>query len=156
MRKNQGKKNCRLTADDIQRITDLYLDPLETEHSKLLDIEEFGYHRIVVERPLRLRFQVTPERMARFRKEVTKKALPLVALLEALGSEADGDFNAVRDRLEAAAEAENLKLTQKDWKLMRDIFTEKDETAEPVILERTEAGIIYEPDSELRDTEEAG
>lgn len=74
-------------------------------------------------------------------------------LLEALSNEANGNFNAVRERLEAAAE-EDLKLTQRDWKLVRDIFTEKDETAEPVILERTAEGVIYEPDSELRDTEE--
>lgn len=153
LRKNQGKKNCRLTVDDIQRITNLYEDFVETEHSKILDYQEFGYHRIVVERPLRLQFQVTPERMARFRKEVAKKALPLADLLEALSNEADGNFNAVRERLEAAAE-EDLKLTQRDWKLVRDIFTEKDETAEPVILERTAEGVIYEPDSELRDTEE--
>jgi type I restriction enzyme M protein len=152
LRKNQGKKNCRLTAGDIQRITDLYVDFVETEQSKILDYQEFGYHRIVVERPLRLRFQVTPERLARFRKEVAKKAL--ADLLGALGNQASGNFNAVRDRLEAAAKAEDLKLTQKDWRLVRDIFTEKDETAEPVILEQTEKGVVYEPDSELRDTEE--
>jgi type I restriction enzyme M protein len=154
LRKNQGKKNCRLTAGDIQRITDLYVDFVETEQSKILDYREFGYHRIVVERPLRLRFQVTPERLARFRREAAKKALPLADLLEAVGTEADGDFNGVRDRLERAAADEGLRLTQKDWKLVRDIFTEKDETAEPVILERSKEGVVYEPDSELRDTEE--
>lgn len=152
--KNQGKKNCRLTADDIERITGLYVDFVKTDHSKILDYQEFGYHRIVVERPLRLRFQVIPERMVRFREEVAKKALPLADLLEALGNEADGDFNSVRDRLAVAATTANLKVTQKEWKLIRDIFTERDETAEPVILEQTEDGVTYEPDSKLQDTEE--
>lgn len=154
LRKNQGKKNCRLTAEDIQRITNLYVDFVETEQSKILGYQEFGYHRIVVERPLRLRFQGTSERLAQFRKAVSKKVLPLGDSIEDLGDEAIWDFNAVRDRLEAAAIEQKLKLTQKDWKLVRDCFTEKDEMAEPVILERTAEGVKYEPDSELRDTEE--
>src|SRR5690606_15490937 len=37
----------------------------ETKHSKIFDTEEFGYYKITVERPLRLNFQASEERIAR-------------------------------------------------------------------------------------------
>jgi type I restriction enzyme M protein len=46
-----------------------------------------------------------------------------------------------------------MKLSAKDLKLIYDTFTEKDETAAPVIKKKTKDVIIYESDSELRDTE---
>jgi type I restriction enzyme M protein len=54
LRKNLGKKNCELSADDIQRICDTFLDFKETEHSKIFPNAAFGYWKVTVERPLRL------------------------------------------------------------------------------------------------------
>ncbi len=39
----------------------------ESERSKIFDNEDFGYHQITVERPLRLNFTVTPERIERLK-----------------------------------------------------------------------------------------
>ena len=46
-------------------------EPVERERvvSKVFDNEDFGFHKIVVERPLRLNFQASPERIARLKTE---------------------------------------------------------------------------------------
>ena len=43
--------------------------------SKVFDNEDFGYRKITVERPLRLNFQVTPERIARLEEQATFRNL---------------------------------------------------------------------------------
>jgi len=61
LRKNLGQKNCELTAQHIDQITQLYIDFKETEISKIYPNNHFGYHKITVERPLRLSTQFTNE-----------------------------------------------------------------------------------------------
>ncbi|WP_454258633.1 type I restriction-modification system subunit M [Pseudoxanthomonas mexicana] len=63
LRRNLGKKNCELAESHIQRILDLYLGEAqetakETEQSKWFDTQDFGYWKITVERPLRLKSQL--------------------------------------------------------------------------------------------------
>ncbi|MGE5560453.1 MAG: type I restriction-modification system subunit M [Chloroflexota bacterium] len=55
LRKNLGKKNCELSAEDIDRICDTFLRFEESEQSKLFPNEAFGYRKVTVERPLRLK-----------------------------------------------------------------------------------------------------
>ena len=55
LRKNLGKKNCELSEDDIQRICDAFLTFEETEQSKIFPNAAFGYSKVTVERPLRLK-----------------------------------------------------------------------------------------------------
>ncbi len=50
-----GKKNCELSGDDIQRICDTFLAFEETEQSKIFPNAAFGYWKVTVERPLRLK-----------------------------------------------------------------------------------------------------
>ena len=57
LRKNMGKKNCELTAEDIKRICDTFLAFHETEQSKIFPNAAFGYWKVKVERPLRLHSQ---------------------------------------------------------------------------------------------------
>lgn len=54
MRKNLGKKNCELSNEDIERICDTFLSFDETEQSKIFNNEEFGYWKVTVDRPLRI------------------------------------------------------------------------------------------------------
>jgi type I restriction enzyme M protein len=61
LRKNLGKKNCELSEDDIKTICDTFLSFEKTEQSKIFPNEAFGYQKVTVERPLRLR-GVDPER----------------------------------------------------------------------------------------------
>ncbi len=55
LRKNLGKKNCELTDEQINKICKLITNPKETEESKIFKNEAFGYHKITVERPLRIK-----------------------------------------------------------------------------------------------------
>lgn len=55
LRKNLGKKNCELSEDDIQRICDTFTAFEETEQSKIFPNAAFGYWKVTVERPLRLK-----------------------------------------------------------------------------------------------------
>ena len=55
LRKNLGKKNCELSEEDIQRICQAFLDFKETEQSKIFPNAALGYWKVTVERPLRLK-----------------------------------------------------------------------------------------------------
>lgn len=55
LRKNLGKKNCELSEEDIQRICDTFLKFEATEQSKIFPNAAFGYWKATVERPLRLK-----------------------------------------------------------------------------------------------------
>jgi type I restriction enzyme M protein len=59
LRKNLGKKNCELSAQDIERISQTFRDFKETPESKIFPNEAFGYWKVTVERPLRLHSQLT-------------------------------------------------------------------------------------------------
>ena len=61
LRKNLGKKNCELGDVDIERICEVFLDFKETEQSKIFDNAAFGYWKVTVERPLRLKSQLTKQ-----------------------------------------------------------------------------------------------
>lgn len=55
LRKNLGKKNCELSTEDIQRICDTFLAFKESEHSRIFQNQAFGYWKVTVERSLRLK-----------------------------------------------------------------------------------------------------
>ncbi len=55
LRKNLGKKNCELSDEDIGRICDTFVKLEETEQSKIFPNAAFGYWKVTVERPLRLK-----------------------------------------------------------------------------------------------------
>ena len=54
LRKNLGKKNCELGEDDIARICDTFLAFEQSQQSKIFDNAAFGYWKVTVDRPLRI------------------------------------------------------------------------------------------------------
>ena len=54
LRKNLGKKNCELSEHEITRICDTFLEFEETAESKIFDNTALGYWKVTVERPLRI------------------------------------------------------------------------------------------------------
>ena len=156
LRKNLGKKNCVLSPEQIQQTVNMFLAFEETEQSKLFPNEAFGYWKIVVERPLRLAVHVTPEKLAAFRKTTDKKLHKPADLLAGVagGSKPHTDFNVVQQQFEAALKKVDIKLRATDLKALCAAFTWKDEAAEPVVKKRTKEGIEFEPDADLRDTEQ--
>ena len=61
LRKNLGKKNCEFGDEHMRQVVDSFLAFEESEQSKLFPNEAFGYWKVVVERPLRLK-GIDPER----------------------------------------------------------------------------------------------
>jgi type I restriction enzyme M protein len=126
LRKNLGKKNCELSEDDIQRICDTFLKFEESEQSKIFPNAAFGYWKVTVERPLRLK-GIDPER-AHSPKEIkalkesaerSNEAPPVIRKIHKKGVSAD---------------------------TLRGLFSATI-AGKPVVVE-------YEPDPELRDTEQ--
>jgi type I restriction enzyme M protein len=126
LRKNLGKKNCELSEEDINHICDTFLEFKETEQSKIFPNAAFGCWKVTVERPLRLK-GIDP----------------------------------------------NHAYTPKEIKALKESY-ERDEAAPPVIKKIHKKGVApdqihgffeafignkrcvveYEPDSDLRDTEQ--
>ena len=144
--------------------------------SKVFDTADFGFHKITVERPLRLNFQPTLERIARLETErgfvklaTSSKKNEKARLAEiAEGKQRQAairkllaDFAAqhgdtvYKDRrafltdLREADRAGNVRLTAGELRVVLAALGERDETAE---ICRDRHGNL-EPDPELRDTE---
>ncbi len=142
--------------------------------SKIFDNEDFGYHKITVERPLRLNFHATAERIARIEEESGFKNLttsikkdPAVrlkeieigkvrqeeirAFLHSLGKKLWKDRNAFLSHLRQSAKSadKDPRLSASELKAVLAALGERDETAE---ICRDRDG-QPEPDSDLRDTE---
>lgn len=156
LRRNLGKKNCEFSDEQIRQITDLFLAFEQTEQSKIFPNEEFGYWKVTVERPLRLATHVTPEKLVAFKESAEKKLHKPAELLAGIagGGAPHMDFNAVKQRFEAALDKLDIALRAAEFKNLWSAFTTKDAAAEPVIKKKTKQGIEFEPDAELRDTEQ--
>jgi type I restriction enzyme M protein len=125
LRKNLGSKNCELSDGDVIRICDSFLDFEEAEESKVFPNEHFGYQKVTVDRPLRLR-GVDPDRVytAKELKELKETA------------ERDEDGSAAIRKIHKRAKPDPL----------HGLF-ERTIDGKTVVVE-------YESDSDLRDTEQ--
>ncbi len=87
MRKSLGSKRQYLTEEQIDDLVRVYGCFEETAQSKIFPVEAFGYRRITVERPLRLNFQTSAERIEKVLEEKAIEKLEAPArqrLIEAL------------------------------------------------------------------------
>ena len=154
MRRSLGNKRRELRADDIARIATEYGNFRETEYSKIFPTTAFGYQTIVVERPLRVNFQISPERLARLDDEaaLAKYGLDLEKLKEALIG-IGPDLYAIRPKflkaLDRVLDRAEITLKAPQYKALLSALSERDESAEIC----RDAKKRPEPDSELRDTE---
>jgi len=78
LRKNLGNKNCEFAPEHITEIVKSYTDLKAIERttddgiaSKVFDNSDFGYHKVTIERPKRLKAQFTPERIETLRFDKT-------------------------------------------------------------------------------------
>lgn len=69
MARSLGNKRKEIGEEDIATITRLYGDFKDGEYCKIFPNEYFGYTKVTVERPLRLNFQASKERIARVGQE---------------------------------------------------------------------------------------
>ncbi|QOR35758.1 SAM-dependent DNA methyltransferase [Clostridium sp. 'deep sea'] len=63
MRKSLGSKRNEISEKDIAEITRIYGEFKEGEYCKIFDNKEFGYVKITIERPLKLNFKISEERI---------------------------------------------------------------------------------------------
>ena len=180
LRKNLGSKNCELSDEDIRRICDAFLAFEETEQSKIFPNEAFGYWKATVERPLRLTVDLSPDHRRRFRAACRDaKEEPLANVTDrvatVLGAGPYPDFNRFMEAVAADASAHGVKLTTKRKNLLQKALASREEAAAPVIKKTHKPGagepdpirglietaldgqstvVEYEPDPDLRDTEQ--
>ncbi|MFH1892558.1 MAG: class I SAM-dependent DNA methyltransferase [Candidatus Zixiibacteriota bacterium] len=67
MRKSLGNKRHEVCEEQRDEITRMYGGFSESDCVRIFDNDDFGYRRITVERPLKLNFSVTDERLERVR-----------------------------------------------------------------------------------------
>jgi type I restriction enzyme M protein len=174
MRKSLGDKRKEITDAQRAEIVRLYQHFEELERSKIFDATDFGYRRITVERPLRLSFQTSPERIARLREEPAFVGLAETKKRKA-GAARDAELAAGRalqtqiltaletmdatvayksrpqfeKALKRALDAANVDAPAPVKKAILNALSERDETAELCTLKDGRP----EPDPDLRDTE---
>lgn len=134
LRKNMGKKNCEFTPEIRREIMRIFMEMEQSEVSRIFDNSEFGYWAITVERPLRLRVDITKHVPTSVLKESDRALYD--AAIAALPK------NTPTDDWTAFAKATKLKSVL--LKKVRPFITEKDPTAQ---------SIDGEADVDLRDTE---
>jgi type I restriction enzyme M protein len=74
LRKNLGNKNCEFAPEHIAEILNVYAWMQDIERkgdegiaSRVFDNADFGYYKVTIERPKRLKAQFTPERIEELR-----------------------------------------------------------------------------------------
>ncbi|MGH8163498.1 MAG: HsdM family class I SAM-dependent methyltransferase, partial [Rhodanobacteraceae bacterium] len=176
MPRSLGNKRREIAHERAQQILQILRNFEESEFSKIYPTTYFGYRKITVERPLKLNFAVTPERIARlddeagFKKLATSKKKNEKQRLEEIAAgakrrEAIKEFltgfggvlkgkvftnrEDFRDTLKEAAKPWKLRLDATESKAIMNALGEPDDSAEPCRDSRGE----IEADPELRDTE---
>lgn len=139
MRKSLGSKRKYLSDEQIAEIAKLHEAFEEAPNSKIFTTTEFGYRRITVERPLRLRFSVNADTLAAYQAAAGNNQAEAFATVE-------GSF----DNLPAFLKAAGVKkLSKAAQKAVLACFGERDPEAQPVLDGNGKA----QPDSDLREFE---
>ncbi len=170
MRKSLGNKRNELSPEHINKIVELYKNFEENEYCKIFDNEEFGYTKVIVERPLQLNFEVTDERLenlysfSAFAKlsqsnaknpeekleEETKgkeKQQAIIKALKSIGNEKFKSWDKFEEKIKKALKEFNLPAN-----FIKNIIlslSEHDDTADYVL----DAKGNRQVDSNLRDSE---
>ncbi|MFC5732551.1 type I restriction-modification system subunit M [Cytobacillus gottheilii] len=172
MKKSMGSKRNELSEEHINEIVRLYGDLKEGEYVKLFDNEDFGYHKITVERPLRLNFKIDEERVKELSTQTafanlakSKKKGETGAKEIEVGKQQQQDIVDALLSIQSDIEYKNreeftkmLKKLFKDkgltigsplLKAILNVLSEKDEMADICVDGKGNP----EPDTDLRDTE---
>lgn len=171
MRKSLGDKRKELGDEHIEALTRLYADFKPGDEVKIFDNEDFGFHRITVERPLKLNFQASEERITRLEEQKAWQNLVKsrkkgeaaevkieqgrrlqAAVLEVLSALDSSVLHRSRPAfvvaLKAEAKQRGLKMPAPVQKAVLAALSERDEDAEVCTV-----GGRPESDADLRDYE---
>jgi len=155
MRKSLGSKRQYITEDQISELVRLYGSFEQTAQSKIFPIDAFGYRRITVERPLRLNFQTSAERIAKVLEEKALQKLDSAAQRQLTAALHTMDASAQhRNReqftklLKKALTAHSVNLSAPELKALMNALSERDPEADICMIKGQP-----EADSGLRDNE---
>src|SRR5690554_1838866 len=105
LRKNLGNKNCEFAPEHIDEILEVYTEMKEVDRegesgiaSQIFDNEDFGYHKVTIERPKRLKVQFTDERIEELRYDRMLKE-PMQYAYETFGESVYKDINQHKEAL---------------------------------------------------------
>lgn len=119
LRKNLGNKNCELTKTHIQEILECYLKLKELDKnktgnigSKVFDNTDFGYYKVNIERPKRLKSQLTEEKIEALKWDKTQPDFSK-ALFEKYGLEVFAGLEKHKKEIENFAEKQDLNINAK-------------------------------------------
>lgn len=155
MRRSLGNKRRKIgegkegEPNQIANIVTLYDEFSNGDLTKIFDNADFGYTRVTIERPLRLRYEMNVDRKSRFLDILPSLLDDLQEIDKEVGRNPILDWNEVWNRIETILNKRNSKWRSNMKKAFRDAFTGKDENGTPV---KNENGAL-EPDSDLRDFE---
>lgn len=139
MRKSLGSKRKFLNDAQITEIAKLHEAFEQAPHSKTFASTDFGYRRITIERPLRLRFAVTPDTLATYAATKGAEQVELFATVT-------GHF----DNLPAFLTAAGIKkLSKAAQKAVFACFGQRDADAQPVLDDKGNV----QADADLRESE---
>lgn len=131
LRKNLGNKNCELTTNHIKEIQDAYLDFESIERNgedglaaKVFDNRDFGYYKVIVDRPARLKAQFTSERIVELRYDKTLKE-PMQWAYETYGEQVYTNLKSIEKELLDWCEKNDLDLNAKKRKALTSAATWK-------------------------------
>lgn len=159
MRRSVGSKRKMLGADDIKTIAKLYADFAETKRSKIFATEDFYYRTITVERPLRLNYAYSTERVERALaakpitklQETTQASLrnELERAMTETGDQVSTQRAAFQKDLKQRIDQVGIGLKPAELKALLTELGDHDDDGELV----TKRDGTPEPNSQLRDTE---
>lgn len=155
MRKSLGSKRQYLTEEQIDALVRLYGRFEETAQSKIFPVEAFGYRRITVERPLRLNFQTSAERIKKVLEEKAIEKMDAPArqrLIEALQAMDESQLHRNREQfsklLKKALSAHDVSPSTPELKAILNALSERDPEADICMVKGQP-----EADAGLRDNE---
>lgn len=160
LRKSLGSKRREIPDEaraDIVRLYEGFLngESGEGDVAKIFDTTDFGYREIRIERPLRLNFQASAERIARLRDEKSFMRLSedereqIEVVLLALGDKLFTNRDTFESVLAKAMKAEGIKIGGPVNKAILAALSERDQEADIC----TDRDGNLEPDPDLRDHE---
>lgn len=128
LRKNLGNKNCEFSPTHIREIVGVYTEMRKVERninadtkeeegiaSQIFANDDFGYYKVTIERPRRLKAQLTIERIAELRFDKTLRE-PMVWAYEEFGEEIYTNIAKHEKAIEEWCEKQELNLSSKQKK----------------------------------------
>jgi len=156
MRKSLGEKRRYLTEEQISTITRIHGSIEESERSKLIPTEQFGYRTITVERPLRAHWEITADTFTGVANENalakldSERSGAVVTALRAVPAERYASEGKCRERVRGALAAGGLSAPAAPLlRALTALCLVRDPADEPVLDSKGHPV----PDPQLRDTE---